>query len=77
MSYITLVIKVISIIIVQFTIIYKATIIIITTIFVTPGDLMFWYYPAVLVSGKEFSSATRLQRIKTTDRQYLSAWIKF
>ena len=41
MSYITLVIKVISIIIVQFTIIYKATIIIITTIFVTPGDLMF------------------------------------
>ena len=44
MSYITLVIKVISIIIVQFTIIYKATIIIITTIFVPPGDLMFWYY---------------------------------
>ena len=41
MSYITLVIKVISIIIVQFTIIYKATIITITTIFVPPGDLMF------------------------------------
>ena len=44
MSYITLVIKVISIIIVQFTIIYKTTIITITTIFVTPGDLMFWHY---------------------------------
>ena len=30
-----------------------------------------------LVSGKELSSTTRLRRIKTTNRQYRSAWIKF